>query len=62
MAENVIDHDGAEGQAPGVEGIKEYWRSREVAFPDFKLDVDVFIADDDDYITLAYRPRRDPSR
>lgn len=54
MAENVIDHDAAEGQAPGVEGIKDYWRALEGSFPDFKLDPDVFEANDD-YITLAYR-------
>lgn len=54
MAENLIDHDAAEGQAPGVEGTKQYWRSLGESFPDFKLDVDLFEADDD-YITLAYR-------
>lgn len=54
MTKNLIDHDRAEGQAPGVEGIKQYWRSLGESFPDFKLDVDVFEAEDD-YITLAYR-------
>lgn len=54
MAENVVDHDGAEGDAPGVEGVKQYWRRLGESFPDFELDVDVFEADDD-YITLAYR-------
>jgi predicted ester cyclase len=54
MAQNVVDHDGAEGAAPGVEGIKQYWRALGESFPDFKLDVDVFEATDD-YITLAYR-------
>jgi len=54
FAQNVIDHDGAEGQAPGVEGIKEYWRSLNESFPDFKLDVDVFDANDD-YVFFAYR-------
>ena len=54
MAENVVDHDAGEGQAPGVEGIKQYWRSLGESFLDFKLDVDLFLADDD-HITLVYR-------
>jgi predicted ester cyclase len=54
MAEHVIDHDAAEGQSPGLEGVKEYWRALEASFPDFKLDPDVFEANDD-YVTLAYR-------
>jgi predicted ester cyclase len=54
FAENAIDHDPAEGQLPGLEGTKQYWRSLEESFPDFKLDVDVFEANDD-YVTLAYR-------
>lgn len=54
MAQGVLDHDAAEGQAPGVEGIKQYWRHLGESFPDFKLDVDVLLADDE-YVTLAYR-------
>jgi predicted ester cyclase len=54
MAQGVLDHDGAEGQLPGVEGIKQYWRNLGESFPDFKLDVDVFLADDE-HVTLAYR-------
>jgi predicted ester cyclase len=54
MAENVVDHDAAEGQAPGVEGVKQYWRALGESFPDFKLDIDALLADED-YITLVYR-------
>jgi predicted ester cyclase len=54
FAEDVIDHDAGEGQPPGVEGIKQYWRGLGKSFPDFKLDVDVLMGDDD-YVTLAYR-------
>jgi predicted ester cyclase len=54
FAANVIDHDAAEGQTPGIEGIKQYWRALGESFPDFALDVDQFIADDE-FITLVYR-------
>ncbi|MGA2931554.1 MAG: hypothetical protein ABSE98_05635 [Acidimicrobiales bacterium] len=37
MAENVVDYDAADSQAPGVEGIEQYWRSLGESFPDFKL-------------------------
>jgi predicted ester cyclase len=54
MARDVVDHDRADTQGPGVEGIEEYWRGLGESFPDFKLDVDVILADDD-YVTLVYR-------
>jgi predicted ester cyclase len=54
MATGVLDHDGAEGQAAGVQGIEEYWRKLGESFPDFKLDVDLVLADEN-YVTLVYR-------
>jgi steroid delta-isomerase-like uncharacterized protein len=54
MAPDVVDHDHADGQAPGVEGIKDYWRELFESFPDCQLDVDVFLADEE-YVTLVYR-------
>jgi predicted ester cyclase len=54
MAADVVDHDPAVGQAPGVEGIKDYWRELFESFPDLKLDVDAFLADEE-YVTLVYR-------
>jgi predicted ester cyclase len=54
MASGVLDHDGAEDQAPGVEGIKQYWRGLGESFPDFKLDVDLVLADEQ-HVTLVYR-------
>lgn len=54
MAADLIDHDPGIGQAPGVEGIKQYWRGLAGAFPDFRLDVDLLLADDE-HVTLAYR-------
>jgi predicted ester cyclase len=54
MAQGVLDHDRAEGQAPGVDGIKQYWRDLGEAFPDFELHVDALVADEE-YVTVAYR-------
>jgi muconolactone delta-isomerase len=53
----VVDHDPGEGQAPGVEGIKQYWQSLNESFPDFQLDVDVFLAEEDR--VRFDRPRKD---
>jgi len=54
MAQGVLDHDRAEGQAPGVDGIKQYWRDLGESFPDFELHVDALVADEE-YVTVAYR-------
>jgi steroid delta-isomerase-like uncharacterized protein len=54
FAEDFVDHDAADGQLPGVAGTKQYWRDLGESFPDFKIDVDVFLADDD-HVTLVYR-------
>ncbi len=52
--EDVDDHDAAPGAPAGVEGIKQWWQELRVAFPDFKLDVDIIFGDDDN-IAFAYR-------
>lgn len=52
FAPNVVDHDPAEGQPPGLAGVKRYWRSFTAAFPDLKFDPEVVCADDD-YVTLV---------
>jgi predicted ester cyclase len=54
FASDMVDHDPAPDQAAGVEGIKQYWRSFSEAFPDFRLDVDAFVADEE-YVTIACR-------
>lgn len=54
FAENVVDHDPGEDRTPGVEGIKEYWRSLDDAFPDFRIQIDVLEANDE-YVVVAYR-------
>jgi len=53
FAADFVDHDPGEGQGPGLEGIKSYWRDFTVAFPDFALAPEVLSADDE-YVTLVY--------
>lgn len=53
-ASDVLDHDPAAGQAPGVEGMKQYWRDFAASFPDFDLQVEVLTADND-HVTIVYR-------
>lgn len=45
--ENVIDHDPAPGQEPGVAGIKQFWSGFLAAFPDLSIDLESLVADDD---------------
>jgi len=45
--ENVIDHDPAPGQAPGLEGIVAFWTEFTAAFPDLALQPESLVADDD---------------
>jgi steroid delta-isomerase-like uncharacterized protein len=54
FAEDVIDHDAGQDQARGVEGVIQYWRALDASFPDFTLDVDILIGEDD-FVTLGYR-------
>lgn len=53
-ASDVLDHDPAAGQAPGVEGMEQYWRDFAASFPDFDLQVEVLTADND-HVTIVYR-------
>ena len=52
FAADFVDHDPAEGQAPGLAGIQWYWRNFAAAFPDFALTPEVLSADDD-YVTIV---------
>ena len=45
--EDVVDHDPAPGQAPGVAGIKQFWSGFFAAFPDLSIDLESLVADDD---------------
>jgi predicted ester cyclase len=54
FAEHIVDHDAADGQGAGLEGIKNYWRGLFESFPDFELAPEVVLADDD-HLTLVLR-------
>ena len=54
FAANVVDHDPSSDQAPGVEGVKQFWRAFTTSFPDFRMEVDALSADED-YGTMVYR-------
>lgn len=47
---NVVDHDPAPGQAPGVEGIKQFWTDFFTAFPDVALSPDTLVADEENVV------------
>jgi steroid delta-isomerase-like uncharacterized protein len=46
-AADVVDHDPAADQAPGIEGIRAFWSEFLSAFPDLKLEPQILTADDD---------------
>ena len=47
VASDMTDHDPAPGQAPGLEGVKQYFSSLHAAFPDVQMDVEEMIAEAD---------------
>ncbi len=47
MAANMVDHNAAPGQAPGLEGTKQFFRMLFAAFPDFHITVEDMIAEGD---------------
>jgi steroid delta-isomerase-like uncharacterized protein len=46
-APDLTDHDPAPGQAPGLEGVKQWFSSMHTAFPDFRMNVEDMIAEGD---------------
>lgn len=46
-AEDVVDHDPGPDQAPGIQGIIDFWTSFTAAFPDVQLTPETLVADDD---------------
>jgi steroid delta-isomerase-like uncharacterized protein len=46
-APDITDHDPAPGQAPGLEGVKQWFSSMHTAFPDFQMNVEEMIAEGD---------------
>jgi steroid delta-isomerase-like uncharacterized protein len=48
-----VDHDPAPGQGPGPEGYVQFFSMMRTAFPDFHLDVEQLVADEDN-VAFAY--------
>ena len=46
-APHLTDHDPAPGQAPGLDGVKQWFSSMHTAFPDFQMNVEDMIAEGD---------------
>ncbi len=55
-AEDVVDHDPAPDQAPGLTGIVDFWRAFTTAFPDLELVPDPVIVTDD-HVTAVFTIR-----
>ncbi|MET0590632.1 MAG: ester cyclase [Naasia sp.] len=47
FAADVVDHDPAPDQAPGVAGIIDFWKTFTTAFPDLEVTPRVVSADDE---------------
>lgn len=54
LAPEVVDHDPAPDQSPGVDGFTTYFTGLASSFPDAHLDVDTTVADDEQ-VAIAYR-------
>lgn len=54
FAADVVDHDPAPDQGPGVEGFQQFFATMNTAFPDLAVDVDTLVADDEQ-VAIAYR-------
>ena len=47
VASDITDHNPSPGQAPGLEGVKQWFSSLHTAFSDFHVDVEDMIAEGD---------------
>jgi len=54
VAPDFVDNDPAPDQGPGIDGFKRFWTSLRSAFPDFRVEVDAMVADEDS-VAIAYR-------
>jgi len=46
-APDFVDHNPGPGQAPGAEGIKQFFTAMRAAVPDLRVSVEQMISDDD---------------
>ena len=53
FAENAVDRNPADGQAPGREGFRGFWSTMLTAFPDAHIEP-AHLAADDEHVTVAY--------
>lgn len=53
VAPDSVDHDPAPGQGPGPEGYVQFFSMMRTAFPDFHLDIEQLVADEDN-VAFAY--------
>jgi len=54
FAADVVDHDPAPDQGPGVDGFVGFFTTMATAFPDLAVEVDTLLADDEQ-VAMAYR-------
>lgn len=56
LAPDFVDHDPAPDQGPGIEGLKDFFRTFRTAFPDLEASVDEMTATDD-HVAIRYTIR-----
>ncbi len=54
FAADVVDHDPAPDQGPGVDGFVGFFTTMATAFPDLAVEVDTLVADNEQ-VAMAYR-------
>jgi len=54
VAPDFVDNDPAPDQGLGIDGFKQFWTTMHSAFPDFRVEVDAMVADEDS-VAIAYR-------
>ncbi len=53
FALHALDHDPADGQGPGRDGIRTFFQTLAAAFPDAKIEPETLVADDE-HVCVAY--------
>ncbi|MFL1895825.1 ester cyclase [Aquimarina sp. 2-A2] len=53
VADNVKDHDPAPDQGPGPQGFIDFFSGMRTSFPDFEVEVDHMVTDQDN-VSFAY--------
>ena len=53
VADNLVDHDPAPNQAPGAQGLIDFFTAFRTAFPDLSVEVDHLVTDADN-VAFAY--------